>query len=529
MGPNCIPIILTILCLTAGYRAAGQNIDSLKLSLQNAKGKSVCFINYRLGYELVDVEFAEALSYAEASIRCAKQYNDTLQLVRSTQLKATAFRRLGEFDSSNVAIMSILPIARKNEFYVELQDLLHGLALGLLYKARFDESLKYNFEALEIRKVHGTPQQIGLSLSNIGYVYYKLADYPRALEYFNMSIPKLAVEPAEERSIQKVLVNIALSHAYSNDAQNAHKFIRAALDRCRNDCSAEDLQNIAFCRGIVSLSIRDTAAAKNYFFESYSRAIADSHERLQLDNIIYLSRIFLGTGEVREAEHYLGLAEQLILKGVPYNMELMNVYQQFADLYERQRNYKRVAEFQRRHMALKDSIYDDEVTTSLMRIEVAHVEREKNAKIETQSKLLELNERIMSRQRMITILASVTVLLLIGFVVMLVRIIRDKKIRNEDLEARVRSRTVELERMVEQSRKWLDERRLWMQKILYSVNHTAKTIEGLSSLATIDPESNVKCVELIDREMQRLLVDVNGYASRSNSIGEELTNADSMA
>lgn len=522
------PIILTILLGLLFKLCLAQRVDSLKALLETSDIQKLCLVKFQIGYELVDTNPTEALHFAEESIKCFNQLKDTLQLVRGFQLKATAFRRINEIDSSNNTIKAILPLARKKNYRAELQDLLHGLALGLLYKAQFDEALKYNFEALEIRRSFGTQRQIGYTLSNIGLVYYKLADYRRALEYFIQALKQLRADPDGNKTIEKIMTNIALSYAYLGDIKQAEEYIREIYGQCGQHCSTEDLEHMAFCKGIISLARGDTTMAKKDFYESYTLAIADGQERLQLDNIIYLSRIYIGSNSLVEAEHYLRMAEKLILGGVPYTMELMNVYGQFAELYERKGDYKRVAEFQRRHMALKDSIYDDEVTTSLMRIEVAHIEREKNAKIETQLKLLRLKETIMSRQRMITILSSITVVLLIGFVIMLSRIIRDKKVRNEDLEARVRSRTIELERLVEQSKKWLDERRLWMQKILYSVNHTAKTIEGLSSLASIDPASNEKCIELIGREMRRLYFDVNGYASRSNSIGEDIKDTGSM-
>lgn len=500
---------------------SGQKVDSLKRLAAKASGSALCSTFYQIGYELVDVNFNEALDYAEKSISCAKQSGDTLQLVRGVQLKAIAFRRLGEIDSSNRIITAILPTVRKKMYSAELHDLLHGLALGFLFTAQFDESLKYNFECLEIRKKYGSAFQIGSTLFNIGFVYYKLADYPKALEYYSQSLKELTSDPHDGKLIERLLVNIALSYAYSGDTEKANSYVEDVLRRCGNNCSSAELQNISFCRGIVSLNRGDSAGAKVHFLESYIIAKADKNERLELDNIVYLSRIYLGSEDMVQAEHYLRIAEELIQQGVSYNMELMKVYHEFAALHERKGDLKSVVHFLRRYMALKDSIYDDEVTTRLMRIEAAHIEQEKNAKIETQNRMLVLNAEVISRQRIATIFAFTTIVLLIGVVILSVRSIREKRRRNVDLEGRVKNRTVELEAIAHQSHKSLAENKVWMEKIVSSVRHTTNTVNGLSSLVTKDPESSEKCIRLIEYEMSQLLTHVSGYAFKSDERGKD--------
>lgn len=502
-----------------------QKLDSLKTRAKMAHGSALCSTYYQIGYELVDVDHKLALNYAKKCRLCAKQVNDTLQLVRGAHLEAMAFRRLGEIDSSNSIIVKILPIARRKFYHSELTDLLHGLALGLLFKAEFDQALRYNFEALELRRQYSSAFQVGSTLFNIGFVYYKLADYNKALDYYRQSLEMLRSEPRDGHLIARLLGNIALSYAYSGNTTQAEHYVKEALSQCGSNCLEDDLANLDFCNGIIWLERGDSTIAKSHFLKSYQRAFKYDYKRLGLDNIIYLSKICLGTKDLEEAEYFLTMAEGLIQEGVPYSMELMKVYHEFASFYERKGDYKKVVSFQRRYIALKDSIYDDEVTTSLMRIEAAHVEKDKNAEIELQTKMLSLNEEIISRQRIATILAVTTAVLLVAVVFLLVRDLHKNRLENEDLEKRVRARTGELEGMVSQLHRWVDEKKIWMGKILYSVKHTTNTIEGLSSLAAMDPESTAKCVELIDREMKQLLIHVNSYAARSDSAGDDFANS----
>lgn len=510
---NLLPIILTIFLLKASVPANAQKPDSLKEALNRARGSERCMLLYQTGYELVDVEPGSALQYANNSIACAREFRDTLLLVKSVQLKAIAFRRLGQVDSSNNLITSVLPIAREKGYNNELQDLLHGLALGFVYKAEFDKSLKYNFEALELRKQHGTEYQVGLTLSSIAFVYYKLADYQKALQFYLQSLTKLSGNTGDRKPIVPILINIALIHAYTRNNEDASNFLRDALQRCNQDCTVSNLQQIAFCRGIVALNRADSTTAKIFFLESYNMAKREGDKRIELDNIIYLSRICLSSEQMSEAKEFLDIAEELIEQGVPYNMELMKIYNEFASLYERKGEFKKVVEFQKRHMALKDSIYDDEVTTRLMRIEAAHIEQEKNKEIEVQSNLLALNKEIIWRQQIATALGYSLVVVVISISAF---IIREKRRRSTDLEGRVHKRTLALENLATQSHLSLAEKKAWTEKMVTSVRHVTNTVTGLSLLARKDPESSEECFDRIQLEMKQLLTQITDYAAKSD-------------
>lgn len=513
---NCLPIILIILFCIGSFYTRAQKLDSLKSRLLLSGGREKCLIYHQIAYELVDVEPVSALKYCEESIRCSRALKDTLQLVRGIQLKAVAFRRTAQIDSSNKIILSILPIAKAKGYRNELKQLLHGLGLGYLYMAEFDKALKYNLESLQLRKQYGTGEEIASTCYNIGLIYYKLADYERALDYYSKALKDTrAVHSATYRSI--VYSNIALCYAYTRNNDLALTYVDKVLQDCQLICSDSTIVQTSFCQGVVALNTADTVSAKKYFLTSYAKALKVGDERLQLDNIVYISRLYLATGHLDEAEHYLLLAESLLQKGIPYSMEQMKIYIEFAELFERKGDFRKVAEFQRRHMALKDSIYDDDVTTKLMRLEAERVEKEKNAEIETQNEFLRLNEKILQRQRIATFLGFSTALLFVGMVFVQVRRLRERKRKNADLEHRVKARTQELEVIVHNSHKAVAENRMWMDKILRSVRHATHTVNGLSTLAGIDDESRDKCIQLIDHEMAQLLLQVSDYAGKSET------------
>ena len=54
------------------------------------------------------------------------------------------------------------------------------------------------------------------------------------------------------------------------------------------------------------------------------------------------------------------------------------------------KNFKKVEFYQSKYITLKDSIYNKELTTNLMKIEAEHLEKENKEKIEFQNRILAL-------------------------------------------------------------------------------------------------------------------------------------------
>jgi tetratricopeptide (TPR) repeat protein len=512
---NLFPLLLLVLFFAGCTESNAQKLDSLKKELRDAQGAASCSTLFRIAFALEN-DGQGTIEYSTKAIECAKVYGDTLLMIKAARIKATGFRQIGEIDSSNALLFAVLRIARRKQDFGEMKYIIHGLALGLSLVGRYDEALRYNFEVLEIRKKYGGSSFVASTLNNIGLVYYKLRDYRKAIEYYSLALKEYKSESGRERLVESELVNIALCYAYIDELNKADSIIGVVRRSCKNNCAPFDAVNMTFCRGVVELSRHDTAVAKVQFMESYKLAKEAKYERLELDNIVYLSQISLALNEISEAAIYLAKAEELIQTGIPYNLELMKIYNEFARLYERKGDYRRATEFQRRYIAFRDSTQNEEMTIALMKIEAKHIEEAKNKEIETQNKMLELNKEVILRQKIASIFAFFSATLLAGCVVLLVRSVREKKNRNIDLEKRVKNRTIELESIAKQAQRALSEKNLWTGKILYSVRHTANTVSGLNTLATKDPDSRERCSQLIEHEMSHLLAEVGGYATKSD-------------
>ena len=134
-------------------------------------------------------------------------------------------------------------------------------------------------------------------------------------------------------------------------------------------------------------------------------------------------------------------------------------------LYSSSGDYKKVAQYQQKYIQLKDSIFNEELTRNLMKVEVEYLERENNAKIETQNEILALNQAVILRQRVVNAFVGVIAFLLVIVAVILVRMNRIKRTANQLLEQKVWERTRELEQNRDVLLRSLNERDVVFQKV----------------------------------------------------------------
>jgi len=506
-GPDLRSLIFICIFLLSSAKGFSQDqkfahrVDSLKSALTQAKGISKQNVLHELAYEYLRVNDTIALPYSAQAFHMAWQFGDSLMIVKSGRVRAQIFKELEELDSSLALCLKVLPIARRNNYRVELKYVLNVLGLAYLFKAEYDKALAYNLESLELRKKYEDDFSVSIALNNTGLVYYKMKSYDRALDYFQKALDlrsKEALTPDVRASNQNALVNISLCYSHLNNLTKAEESIEKAYSFCEGGCSDFILKQAHYASGLVRFKQGNKQEALKEFSESLALARRLRDERYELDNIIYLSQIAIGSNQLGVAEKYLGEAEGLMKRGIPFNLELVKIYNELFQLYEKLGDYKKVAFYQSKYIQLNDSIYSEEVTTNLMKVEVEYMERENQAKIETQEKILALQNDVISRQRMINIFVGIAGALTIGLVVMLVQNVKQKKRANVSLEHKVKERTMALETHKIQLLNSLEERNQQMKRISTEIKSSVATIQGLCKLSLQDV-SAVNAGEYIDR------------------------------
>jgi hypothetical protein len=196
--------------------------------------------------------------------------------------------------------------------------------------------------------------------------------------------------------------------------------------------------------------------------------------------------IYIGQNDFISAEKYIKEAEKLITSQTPYNQGVIQVFMQTAFHYLNVGDFKKGSYYLQKYSTLKDSTFNERLTTNLMKIEAEHLEKENKAKIETQNKILALNQQVMVRQKYLNVFVGIVALLLVIITIMLVKSNRQKQRINSLLDKKVRERTQQLESNRDELQRACEERDILINKTSIDIRNALATIRGLCGVALKD-------------------------------------------
>jgi tetratricopeptide (TPR) repeat protein len=488
-----------------------QKIDSLNTLLKTTNRERRLIVLRELVYAYLDTDYALALKTADQAYRLALEKGDSFMIVNTGRLKATSFRRLAKMDSSINLANQILPIAKRLNNAAEVKILLNGLGSAYTHMALYDRALACFFESLEVDgddDEKNIPRDI--TLANIGFVHYKLKNYRHGLDYF---LPALQLRKQKNGpgDIEQLRINIALCYAHLHNPVESKKYIADVESVCNEKCTRYTEMHLSYVKGVLAFYNVGYKESERHFLHSYALAKEIANPRFQFDNIVLLAELYLKINRVDLAEQYLRHAEKLISADTPYNLELIKVYSQLSQLYANSSDLRKLSHYQNLYIELRDSIYDEELTTNLMRIEAEHLERENKERIESQDKILALNQEIIFRQKVANISIGGVGLLTFILAVVLAKSNRRKTRFNAFLDKKVIERTRELQLNQEALRRALQERDVIMSKACKDINCSIASMKGLVTLATkeIDHPKAPEYWREIDNTAYRLSKIVN--------------------
>ena len=472
-------LTLSCLMLLWLHALAQQKVDSLVQVLKNSSKEEAPNIHLELCYEYTDN--IKVLYHAKLAYGIAKEIGDSINMVEAGRLLAFTFRDLNQLDSSKEVYKTVLPIAERNKLLVEYGRLLNGLGITCTLLAAYDEALDYHFESLAVMEKLGNQKRISMSLFNIGFVYYKIKDYQKSLDYYNRA-DKIKRSIQDNFQLDLLFINRGLSYAELTNYEAAKKCIDTALSVCNGKCSDFIKIQAEYARGLVFFKLKDSKKAEKHFLKSYSLAKETGDNRMQVDNIVFLSEIYCGWDQFSKAEKLLKEAESLV-PNILYNLEVIKLYKSFLSLYERTGNRTEIVMYQTKYIQLKDSVYNERFTNSLMRVQAEYLQRQSKTHIDSQEQMLNLKDEIIIRQRWLNVLAGMAAALLILIIYILYRSNKQRKIANQLLDQKVAERTKELELSYEELRRALEEEEMTIGKTLADIKRVVATMQGLSFLA----------------------------------------------
>jgi tetratricopeptide (TPR) repeat protein len=508
-----IDIILLVCC---HFSVCGQRIDSLKALVTVSKTtlQERGYISYELAYEYLEIDLQKAQEYSAKAFDIAKLTGDTLLFVKAGRIGALALARDNANDSSIALSLKILPVAKRNGIESEIKHILNRLGAGYRSKGLYDSSLIYHFESLDLREKSGDLFEISVALNNVGIVYFALKDYDHAISFFTKSL-EYKDKIANKYDLDMLFVNLSLCYAYKGQLEVAKEYIDRGFNLCKDNCSEGFLKMAHFNLGLISRGHRDWDGATKHFLLSRKIAKELGDKGYLLDNLVYLVEIARRTNTLKENKYLLDEAENLLNGQIAYPLPSMKLCHQLFESYSKLREFQKMSVFQTKYIQIKDSVFNEELTTSLMKVEAEYLEKANKAKLAAQQEILILNERVINRQKIVNIVVTLVAILSIAFVFLLSQNIKQKKRLNLLLEQKVKERTLELELNHNLLLKSIKERDVQYQRMSNEVRSSLATIKGLGvlvshDLATANASSYLAKIEETSNNLYQALNHVHG-------------------
>lgn len=241
--------------------AQESKVDSLLSQLPHASDKGLIYKH--LVYELADVDNPRAYQFCLRYYDLRLQAGDTAEIVHAGRVLGQLLRRLEKFDSSKIILLKMLPIARRHKLEEERTIILKALSITYTMGAQYDKALSCLMECLRILFFHDDPILASEIYHQMGFIYYKLSNYNKGIEYGNKSLA-LKQQNNYGDAYESIQLNISLCYIYMGEFNEATKIIEDVRKKITTD-QHRLLMQLEYTLAEFSLHSGDTSDAKLHF------------------------------------------------------------------------------------------------------------------------------------------------------------------------------------------------------------------------------------------------------------------------
>lgn len=481
-------------------------IDSLKNLVETTHGTERSDAFYELTFEyLVLGDYKKALENVEYAREVAIQIGDSLRMVKCGRVRSQMLRRLDRTSDAISQFQEVLPIARRQGFVAEVKYILNGLGIAYTWQSNFDAALKCHFEVLLIREKEGDTKEIYETLNNIGLVYFKLKDYEKALNYYFRAL-EYEKKIDDKGGEPTLLNNIGLCYNQLQNYIEARKFFDEAIALCSPDCGDPFIIESQFGMGvsyfIEAEAKRDNEIyfpSKGCFKRSYEAAKREDHKRWQLENLIYLARIYTRISKFDSALIVLQEAE-FTAADTKYNLLRIETFRCFSILYNQTKEFQLAAKYQEKYIHLKDSIYSEDLIKKLSKVQTDYEEHVNIATIAANNIMIKQQRDLNISFAIIAMLAGLLILLFQRNTRTIKRVnvaLSDAKntieeqnaklqVLNTDLDTEVKLKTVDLEKANRSLQRVVEELDNFIYKTSHDIRGPLASLKGICNIALLD-------------------------------------------
>jgi len=500
--------------IAIGYQAL-RLADSLKIQSEHGKIYNNLAINY-----LVISKLDTATLFFNKALAAASQYKDSLQMGMAYNGVGIIYEKRGVFDSSLIVFHKALKIFQLTNNNERTGRTLENIGTIHIHRGELKTSLSYLLEAKSIFEKAGATKNLPSLYIKIGRIYAETAEYSNAEKWYEKG-KQLSLENGnyQEAGIAINAVGIMYKNqGKKEDALKKYLEVVNIADKIKNKLL---LLAVYGNIGNVYLSLGNFPRAIDFHHKALNIAATLNNPVEKAIQFVNLGNDYNSVKDYRNALQYLEKALPVFTETKTQSY-LLSTYEALITANNGLKNYERSVNYYEKSAQLKDSLYKNELNTSLDSLKVKFNTEQTQMENTLLAQKNEIQDKTISLQRSMIISSVVIAVLLIGFILMIFR--NRQKIRRTNilLEEKNQEISEKAEKLKENNQRLteLSQFKDSMQSFLVHDLKNALNIVVNADLRS-DPEQKLLGIRSAGKRMLNMvhnMLDITGFENNRMSL-----------
>jgi tetratricopeptide (TPR) repeat protein len=346
---------------------------------------------------------------------------DTNKVIHSYKL-CWEYVKKGKYDTAMYYGNAALELAQQLNFKKGIAGAYGNLGSVYYGQGNYPKALDCYFKTLKIAEESGDKKVIVKWLGNIGVIFCRQGDYPKALDYYFRAL-KISEELGDKKGIASSCNNIGVLYKYKGDSRKALDYFFQALDLSEKLGDKYGITNNLGNIGVIYDNKKNYAKALDYYFMSLKIAEELGNKSVIANNFDNIGSVYNGQKNYSEALNYyfkalkideelgnkngiaiklgnIGLvytttkkyaeAEKCLKKSLAIAEEIGSLTdikignENLTELYTQMKDYKKALEHYKKANIAKDSIFNEEKNSEIIRKEMSYEFNKNEIQIQAQ-------------------------------------------------------------------------------------------------------------------------------------------------
>lgn len=368
---HILTILLLISAISIYAQKQGQErVDSLLTELEKAETDTtkVNILNEVSRQNISFGNYEIAMEQAEKALLVARNAQFKKGEADAHSSIGIIYSNQGNYPEALKNHLALLKISEETENKANMASAHMNIGIVYAIQGNYPEALKFFLNALKIFEEIGNKNRTASTYGNIGNIYRIQGNYREALKNHQAAL-KIFEIIEDKRMIASCYINIGNIYVDQDNYPEALKNHQAALRICEEVGAKREQALSSNNIGGIYRKQGNYAEALKSLFASLKISEQIGHKELMAMTYSSIGFVYEKLGELRESEKWLYKSLQLG-KEIGMTDNTRDTYEALARTDSAQGNYKGAFENYKMYTAYKDSLFNEENTKELTRLEM---------------------------------------------------------------------------------------------------------------------------------------------------------------